>query len=85
MLIDGGSITVPGARLYDNDGHWFWEGEGVAPDFKVWDDPNILVQGRDPQVEKVVEEVMKLLKNAPPKITPAPKLEDRTAKGLRKK
>lgn len=85
MLIDGGSITVPGARLYDNDGHWFWEGEGVAPDYKVWDDPNILVQGRDPQMEKVVEEVMKLLKTAPPKITPAPKLEDRTAKGLRRK
>ncbi len=39
-LIDGGGITVPGARLYDNDGHWFWEGEGVSPDFEVWDDPN---------------------------------------------
>ena len=61
-LIDGGGITVPGARLYDNDGHWFWEGEGVSPDFEVWDDPNILVQGRDPQIEKVVEEVLKLLK-----------------------
>ena len=85
MLIDGGSITVPGARLYDNDGHWFWEGEGVAPDFPVWDDPNILVQGRDPQMEKVVEEVMKLLKVAPAKMTPAPKLEDRTAKGQNRK
>ena len=58
MLIDGGAITVPGARLYDNDGHGFGEGEGVAPDFKVWDDPNLLGQGRDPQVEKVVEEVL---------------------------
>ena len=84
-LIDGGGITVPGARLYDNDGHWFWEGEGVAPDFEVWDDPNILVQGRDPQIEKVVEEVLKLLKTHPPKTTPAPPLEDRTAKGLNKK
>jgi tricorn protease len=84
-LIDGGNITVPDARLYDNDGHWFWEGEGVTPDFPVWDDPNILVQGRDPQIEKVVEEVMKLVKVAPAKITPAPKLEDRTAKGLYKK
>ncbi|MCP3933178.1 MAG: Tricorn protease like protein [Bacteroidetes bacterium] len=81
-LIDGGGITVPGARLYDNDGHWFWEGEGVAPDFEVWDDPNILVKGRDPQIEKVVEEVLKLLKENPPVMTPAPPLEDRTAKGL---
>ena len=23
-LIDGSGITVPGARLYDNAGHWFW-------------------------------------------------------------
>ncbi|MCX6225517.1 MAG: PDZ domain-containing protein [Bacteroidia bacterium] len=84
-LIDGGSITVPDARLYDNDGHWFWEGIGVSPDFPVWDDPNILVQGRDPQIEKVVEEVMKLVKIAPAKMTPAPKPEDRTAKGLYKK
>ncbi len=85
QLIDGGGITVPGARLYDNAGHWFWEGEGVSPDFEVWDDPNILVQGRDPQIEKVVEEVMKLLQTNPPQMTPAPPLEDRTAKGLNAK
>ncbi|SMO36421.1 tricorn protease [Saccharicrinis carchari] len=83
-LIDGGSITVPGARLYDNAGHWFWEGEGVRPDFKVWDDPNILMQGRDPQMEKVVEEVMKEVKENKHLITPAPPLEDRTSKGLQK-
>ena len=82
QLIDGGGITVPGARLYDNDGHWFWEGEGVTPDHEVWDDPNILIQGRDPQMEKVVEEVMKLLEENPPARTPAPPLEDRTARGL---
>jgi tricorn protease len=84
-LIDGGGITVPGARLYDNDGHWFWEGEGVAPDIEVWDDPNILVKGRDPQIEKVVEEVVKLLNSNPPRRTPAPPLEDRTAGGLNRK
>lgn len=83
-LIDGGSITVPDARLYDNDGHWFWEGEGVAPDFEVWDDPNIISQGRDPQMEKVVEEVLKGMRSGP-RMTPAPKPEDRTAKGLNKK
>jgi tricorn protease len=85
QLIDGGGITVPGGRLYDNDGHWFWEGEGVSPDFEVWDDPNLLVKGRDPQMEKVVEEVLKLVKSKPAQITPAPPLEDRTAKGLNSK
>jgi tricorn protease len=83
QLIDGGGITVPGARLYDNDGHWFWEGEGVAPDVEVWDDPNILMQGRDPQVERVVKEVLKMLETQSPEMTPAPEREDRTAKDLK--
>ena len=81
QLIDGGGITVPGARLYDNDGHWFWEGEGVSPDYEVMDDPNLLVKGRDPQMEKVVEEVLKLLNEQTAEMTPAPKPEDRTAAG----
>lgn len=84
-LIDGGGITVPGGRLYDNDGHWFWEGVGVTPDFEVWDDPNLLIQGRDPQIEKVVTEVLKLLETNPPRKTKAPPLEDRTATGIKKK
>lgn len=81
QLIDGGSITVPGARLYDNDGHWFWEGEGVSPDIEVWDDPNLLVQGRDPQIERVVDEVMRLIETAPPPIMSAPAPEDRSGRG----
>lgn len=84
-LIDGGGITVPDGRLYDNDGHWFWEGEGVAPDFAVWDDPNLLAIGRDPQMEKAVEEVMKLVQSHPGRKTPAPAPEIRTARGLTEK
>jgi tricorn protease len=83
-LIDGGGITVPDARLYDNAGHWFWEGSGVEPDIEVWDDPNLLIKGRDPQMERVVEEVMKLLEANPPRMTPAPPHEDRTAPGLQR-
>ncbi len=84
-LIDGGGITVPGARLYHNNGKWFDEGVGVKPDFKVADDPNLIMEGRDPQMEKVVEEVMKLLENNPVSATPPPAKEDRTAKGLNNK
>lgn len=83
QLIDGGGITVPGARLYDNDGHWFWEGEGVRPDIPVWDDPNMLMQGHDPQMERVVEEVLKLVEENPAEMTPAPPLEKRTAEELK--
>lgn len=85
QLIDGGGITVPDARLYDNAGHWFWEGEGVSPDIVVWDDPNVIMQGRDPQMERVVQEVVKLIPSQPSQMTPAPAYEDRTAKGMKKK
>ncbi|MDX1472472.1 MAG: S41 family peptidase, partial [Flavobacteriaceae bacterium] len=81
-LIDGGGITVPGARLYLNDGTWFDEGVGVRPDIPVWDDPNLLMKGRDPQMERVVAEVMKKLPAQAPRQTPPPAMEDRTAKGL---
>lgn len=83
MLIDGGGITVPGARLYDNDGHWFWEGEGVRPDIEVWDDPNILILNRDPQIERAVQEVLNMVDENSNKMTPAPPYEDRTAGGLK--
>jgi tricorn protease len=42
------------------------------------------MKGRDPQMEKVVDEVLKLTKENKHKMTPAPPLEDRTAKGLQK-
>jgi tricorn protease len=84
-LIDGSGITVPGARLYDNAGHWFWEGEGVSPDIEVWNDPNSMMEGRDPQMERLVEELLKMMKTQTSEMTPAPAYDDRTAKGLQKK
>ena len=56
---------------------------GSDLDIEVWDDPNILVQGRDPQVERAVEEVMRLLETNPGVMTTAPPLEDRSARGMR--
>ena len=41
-----------------------------------------MASGHDPQLEKAVEEVLKLLEQDPNEMTPAPALEDRTAKGL---
>ncbi|WP_445385852.1 S41 family peptidase [Robiginitalea sp. IMCC44478] len=83
QLIDGGGITVPGARLYYNSGRWFDEGVGVRPDIPVWDDPNMLIKGRDPQIERVVTEVLKLVEEKPGRATPPPAKEDRTASGLK--
>ncbi len=76
-LIDGGSVTVPTFRMYDPDGKWFKEGHGVDPDIKVEDDPSQLSKGIDPQLEKGIEEVMKLLAEHPPVNPKQPPYEKR--------
>ena len=82
-MIDGGYITVPDARLYRNSGEWFAEGYGIVPDIEVWDDPALLANGRDPQLERGVEEVLKMLEDRPNELTPKPDYEDRTAFGIK--
>ena len=65
-LIDGGGVTVPTFRMYNPDGSWFKEGHGVDPDVAVLEDPAQLAKGVDVQLEKGIEEVMKLLAAKPP-------------------
>lgn len=76
-LIDGGFVTVPTFRMYDPDGKWFKEGHGVDPDIKVDDDPSQLSKGIDPQLEKGIEEVMKLFAEHPPVNPKQPPYEKR--------
>ncbi|MBD3627033.1 S41 family peptidase [Cyclobacterium sp.] len=76
-LIDGGNVTVPTFRMYDPDGQWFREGYGVDPDIKVPEDPTQLAQGTDPQLEKAIEEVLRLLENQPNNIPAVPAYEDK--------
>ncbi len=83
QLMDGGSITVPDARLFGGDGKWFAEGYGIKPEIEIWDDPAQLAKGVDPQLVRAVEEALKLVKEKPRVIYPRPKFEDRSAKGLK--
>ena len=64
-LIDGGNISVPTFRMYNPDGTWFKEGHGVDPDIEVVDDPSQLAKGIDPQLERGIQEVMKLIAAKP--------------------
>ena len=66
QLIDGGTVTVPTFRMYTPDGNWFPEGDGVAPDFNVVENPAELASGVDQQLEKGIEVVTQLLKDHPP-------------------
>jgi tricorn protease len=70
-LIDGGTIFVPGSGLADVNGQWIIEGYGVDPDIEVNNDPKSEIEGRDPQLERGIAEVMAKLK-APVKLPAKP-------------
>jgi len=76
-LIDGGAVTVPTFRMYDPDGTWFKEGHGVDPDIEVLEDATTLSKGVDVQLEKAIEEVMRLHKINPPVNPKQPPYEKR--------
>ncbi len=77
-LIDGGAVTVPTFRMYGPDGKWFPEGYGVEPDILVVDDPGEMAKGRDPQLERAIEEALRLLEAQPAPRPERPAYEDRS-------
>ncbi len=64
-LIDGGSITVPFITFYETDGTLTMEGHGVDPDIEVIDDPALMVDGGDPQLDAAIEQMLKEIKERP--------------------
>jgi tricorn protease len=66
-FIDGGSMIAPRGGFFTRDGQWALENEGVAPDIDVENWPKDVIAGKDPQLERAVEEAMKLLKASPVK------------------
>jgi tricorn protease len=49
-LIDGGTVTVPDYRIYDTNGNWIIENEGVEPDIVVDLQPKEVARGYDAQL-----------------------------------
>jgi tricorn protease len=78
--IDGGGITAPILAFYDLAGKWSVENEGVPPDIEVEYTPADVLKGRDPQLERAVQEAMKLLEKNPVRRVPRPAPIDRTSK-----
>ncbi|MTI20894.1 protease [Fulvivirga sp. RKSG066] len=71
-FIDGGRMVAPRGGFYDTDGEWAVEGEGVAPDVEVIDDPKMAIEGKDAQLIKAVDEALKLLETQEFKMKPEP-------------
>lgn len=72
ILMDGGFITAPNVAIYSKDG-WVVENEGVPPHIEVEQLPKEVMDGKDPQLEKAIEVILKQLKENPPKDIPRPK------------
>jgi tricorn protease len=70
-LMDGGFITAPNLAIWTEDG-FIVENEGVPPDIEVEMDPAAVMAGRDPQLERAIEEILKELEANPFKIPERP-------------
>mgnify|MGYP000880620644 CR=1 FL=1 len=64
-LLDGGRITSPNFGIYDLNGNWIIENEGVAPDVFIEQRPKDLLEGRDPQLETTVKILLDEMKTYP--------------------
>ncbi len=71
-LIDGGYITAPRGGFFDLQGRWDVENVGVTPDIVVEQTPALVAKGRDPQLERAVQEALRLLAANPVKLLPEP-------------
>ena len=64
-LIDGGILTAPDYRIYNRDGDWIIENEGVTPDIIIELDSEKMSKGKDVQLRRAIEEVMGDIKEEP--------------------
>ena len=60
-FVDGGSLVAPRLGFFDRDGKWAVENVGTPPDIEVENFPREVIAGRDPQLERAVQEALKLL------------------------
>ena len=75
-LADGGSILASTFRFMDTEGNWKVENEGVSPDIEVIDRPELIATGKDPSIERAVEELLKDLAKNPRSLIESPPAPD---------
>jgi tricorn protease len=75
-LMDGGTVTAPRLAVEGLHGTFPVENRGIAPDVKVWQNPELVRQGHDPQLEAAVRIALHHLKANPPPTYQRPPLRD---------
>jgi tricorn protease len=64
-LLDGGFVTAPNVAIWTKDG-FIVENKGIEPDVVVEQWPAEVISGKDPQLDKAIEIVMRELEKNPP-------------------
>ena len=64
-FVDGGSMIAPRGGFFSREGKWAVENEGAAPDIDVENWPKDVIAGHDPQLERAVQEALRMLKEHP--------------------
>ncbi|MHC4219951.1 MAG: PDZ domain-containing protein, partial [Planctomycetota bacterium] len=82
QLIDGGGVTVPTFGFYERDGTWGVEGHGVDPDIEVIDDPALMYNGGDPQLDVAIELMIIEIERNPYVPPQRPDAPDRSGMGI---
>lgn len=63
---EGGEVTAPNEAFWTEEEGYGIENVGVAPDIEVEQWPVEVNAGRDPQLDRSIEEVLRLLDENPP-------------------
>ena len=68
-MIDGGRVAVPNVSAWDvvnGRSEWIVENHGVDPDIEVDNRPDLVITGRDPQLERGIAYLLEELAKHPP-------------------
>jgi tricorn protease len=72
--MDGGRVIVPEFGSWSAvTGQWVIEGSGVAPTIPVQNTPADEIAGRDPQLQRAVQEVLEAIEADPPALPERPR------------
>jgi tricorn protease len=56
-------MIAPRGGFFDMDGKWAVENVGVPADIEIEETPKDVIAGRDPQLERAVQEALRLLES----------------------
>ncbi len=84
LFIDGGRMVAPRGGFFDVNGEWAVEGEGIAPDIEVIQEPKLVLDGKDPQLDAAIKEVLRKLETEKVELKPEPAPPIRSKRAVKK-